>query len=932
MEWRGRGAGRSLSVATLTLAALSLALMISGCAPLRLPAIDPSGDHVFLPCNQSTSLNTGFGSCLSRLPRPAFKRPEPAPPASVLGGPVGGPPLDLPPAAQPCNPTAVDPQAPCAVSRRLHDQSLGVLLHQKVAHHLHKLGHHDPVVPRGTPGELCLTPTRLVAPVGTDVILAAGLCGEDGHLVTKQPIEWMLSQDSVGQIIEVGEPASSHATWRLHSRPREGCKLGVNYAINTSTIRDQILTRGTPSQRDDLRLLSGQAWISVSSPSEGETYVTSLVPDGDNWDQRRRTATIHWVDAKWAFPDPVALRVGQRHELVTTVVRASDGLPVEDWIVKYELVSGPSLAFVQSGGPVAEVRTDPQGLARVLVDASTTQTGVSVVKIDVVRPPRGAEPRLKVGDGQVSLQWTAPALALRCQGPATVAVGGVASYQLTLTNPGNLPADNVRLTVELPAGFETLNAAPVPTQQFPERLLWEVERLAGGQTFVAVINCRATRDGDVRIQSLAEGDGGLSASDSCATQVARPSLDVSMERVDLPAGAAGDAAELAEVGQLVTYGITVRNTGTAPLSNVTIREVFPPQLQQRLGLTSPIERLISADAQQPGVLLPGQEANIELQFQVLAPGRHCHQLTATAAGGQQAFVERCIQAAPAERRIVPRLEIHKQGPPTAIVGRTVQYVIEVTNSGDAPLINVNVADQYPPSLRPVQATAGNRSLPGDLRWILPRLEPNQTQRFEVVCECVAPDPAAVNRGVVTAQVYGTNVDVPAEVAEVTTRIVAAEAPAGAGALGPGPAAPAAPVGPAAPPPAAAGPAPVGNLRVSVTALANPVAVGQPVEYVVVIHNDRNVPDQSVGLQLTLPQGFELVQPVRGPSGLRSQQAGLLTFQPIVELRAGESLQQNPYRITLRPTQNAPPQARVVAQVISLLSPNGVVAETVTSVQ
>ena len=50
---------------------------------------------------------------------------------------------------------------------------------------------------RGRCGQLLLTPTRIVAPVGGEVILLAGVCGKDEYLVTNEPIEWMLSPKSV---------------------------------------------------------------------------------------------------------------------------------------------------------------------------------------------------------------------------------------------------------------------------------------------------------------------------------------------------------------------------------------------------------------------------------------------------------------------------------------------------------------------------------------------------------------------------------------------------------------------------------------------------------------------------------------------------------------------------------------------------------------
>ena len=49
-----------------------------------------------------------------------------------------------------------------------------------------------------------MTPARIVAPVGAEVVVLAGICGNDGYYAMNQPLEWILSNDSVGQFIEVG--------------------------------------------------------------------------------------------------------------------------------------------------------------------------------------------------------------------------------------------------------------------------------------------------------------------------------------------------------------------------------------------------------------------------------------------------------------------------------------------------------------------------------------------------------------------------------------------------------------------------------------------------------------------------------------------------------------------------------------------------------
>ena len=99
----------------------------------------------------------------------------------------------------------------------------------------------SPVAYRGP--ELTITPVRIVAPVNTEVVMAAGICSPNGYYVMRQPLEWMLAQDGVGQIVAVGHESPHNASYLLRSSPQ---KLATNYArAHTSTI-SQVLDRGTP--------------------------------------------------------------------------------------------------------------------------------------------------------------------------------------------------------------------------------------------------------------------------------------------------------------------------------------------------------------------------------------------------------------------------------------------------------------------------------------------------------------------------------------------------------------------------------------------------------------------------------------------------------------------------------------------------------------
>ncbi len=249
-----------------------------GCKTLRLPAIDPNGGRIFSGGSTTFVSPHGPGS----------------------GYPMQGPVYQAPPEPKKCV-----HGSPMGANQMGHDCKLCLGKHQTKS--------EDPSEVRGRCGELLLTPTRIVAPVGGEVILLAGICGKDGMLVTGEPIEWMLSPESVGQIIEVGDDAKGQQPgfwFTSTSIDPKVEKLDVDFARGRTSQEPGMITRGTARRDDDLPIRKGQTWLSLSSPSEGVSKVTVMAPDSDAWDKRRQTATIYWIDASWDFPKPQLVTSG----------------------------------------------------------------------------------------------------------------------------------------------------------------------------------------------------------------------------------------------------------------------------------------------------------------------------------------------------------------------------------------------------------------------------------------------------------------------------------------------------------------------------------------------------------------------------------------------------------------------------------------------
>ena len=267
----------------------------AGCAQLRLPAIDPSGQSIFLP--QSTPLVGPFSS-----PDAVFPSAQALPQAGTCNPPqpYGWSPITTAPTAETgglftglgsriWNPltsaTGGPPAAPPQPLVPVPEYGGGLAQPPVPA----PIGNRNFLVGSGSPrpgydGTFTITPARMVAPVGSTVILRAGICDEDGYLVMRQPIEWSLSPNSVGSIVDVDKTAKR--LWRhLFHKPPE--KQSGDYAVGLTSTVPQMLDRGTLDPNDDIWLMRGQTWMSVTSASEGATHVTSVAPSVNGWNERK---------------------------------------------------------------------------------------------------------------------------------------------------------------------------------------------------------------------------------------------------------------------------------------------------------------------------------------------------------------------------------------------------------------------------------------------------------------------------------------------------------------------------------------------------------------------------------------------------------------------------------------------------------------------
>lgn len=884
----------------LNLGWLALLSSTMGCARFQLPAIDPNGSSIFLPLPNTTQLTLpslhGHNGQPGIIPQPAFASPA-MPPPCIDGS--------------------------CATGTKhklLHQHKLG-----------HKLDRHFPS--QGKAGEIQLTPTRIVAPVGGEVVLLAGICGPNGYLVKRQPLEWMLSPDSVGTFIEVGDDSKGHliSSLAFHRAPKVE-KLDVDFARGRTSNKETLIDRGSADCKDDIQLKEGQTWLSISSPSEGVSRITVLAPDSDIWDRRRQTATIYWVDAQWEFPQPLIAQSGNTLQFVTRVNKSENLVPAEDWIVQYTIVDPSVATFLPpTGSNVARIKVNSSSQAIVQVVAPLDANGqpargTTPILIDVIRPamPSDNMPEIVLGSGQTFATFSSPGLNLQAFGNDVGTVGEQLTYVASLGNPGDMPAENTTLIVNIPVGMRPVSAVPQPSNSTNTGLRWEQGALDAHRQLDVSVVFQAIQPGTFDVTFQAAAAGGLQALSSVRTEIVEASVDLRFEPTQ--------GAAQAEIGQAVEFAIDVKNTSRQTITDLRVVIASDPGLPELETQTNQVEKSIS-------YLQPGSTSPLAINFVVRQTGQQ--RATVKVYSGENLLAEKTVSVLGVEPRPKqPDIGLTIEFPQQIRVGETVDAVIMLRNPGEVKLTGLNVELQWDAALRATAVDRENfprmrfgvdgRSADWSAQDLLPPLSSNSgdmVRSMRMSFECLAPVPQGALRARATAAegvsaegskafqaIAGTvspPVSPPGTSPPVTPPSVS---PPGSGSTV---------LPPVNPPPT--GPTPgsqarTGNWEIQLNDYGDPTVVGRNIRYVVTIRNNQNSLDRNAQITITYPQGtnFVTVRSVFDGSEIGKQFGAnnSVTFAPINSVRAGEEV-----KYVFELNFDVPGQKIIGASVVSDGQPN-----------
>jgi uncharacterized repeat protein (TIGR01451 family) len=476
-----------------------------------------------------------------------------------------------------------------------------------------------------------------------------------------------------------------------------------------------VLDRGNDDPSDDVHLTRGQTWCVITSPIEGETYITAYAPGIYDWSKHKVFATKLWSDVKWECPKPATNPIGTSHEFVTRVAKHSDNSPLAGYAVTYTIKDGPA-GTLGSGGQSQTVMTDAQGLAKVTLKQTKPSEGTNNIDVEIVRPETAqcCKPAVKIGSCRTSKTWLGPKIAIDKNCTPTAMVGDSVTYTITVSNPSQIDATNVVVTDTIPTGITYVSSTPSGTAS-GATVTWSLGTIKGGAS--ATINVQAKAAAKGKFENCAEvrADQNLQAKDCCTTVVTEACL-----KLEKKCPAEVTACDPIE------YVITVRNPCEGTAKNVKVTDTLPAGLTTTDGKTAVTSSV--------GDLGPGQAKEIRFQVKAAKPGKYDNKASATADGGLTA------DAACSTTVRQPVLEVAKTGPQTRFVGRPASYDITVTNKGDTVAKGTTLVDPLPAGTEFGGASDGGRLEGGRVVWSLGDIQPGQARKVTLTVKANQPGP------------------------------------------------------------------------------------------------------------------------------------------------------------------------------------------------
>lgn len=320
---------------------------------------------------------------------------------------------------------------------------------------------------------------------------------------------------------------------------------------------------------------------------------------------------------------------------------------------------------------------------------------ISSPEIKAEKTPTTEMPAVAAANKSVDMEI--PSVLVRLAGPADIPVGRKGDYELIAKNTGSIPLNGAIIRMDIPKGVSSEIDAAMKGQTESETLedgslaiVWQVSELAAGQTQKLPVKLTAAEAKNFAIAM------------EWTVMPQNGELLVNVQKPDLQIGLEGPAEVAFGVPQM--YRLKISNPGTAPAENVVLNLSAEPYGSN----SSPL-----------GTIDPGTNRVVEVELTFQQKGKL--KIKAEAVGDN-------LKAGSEVDVVVHQamLEASVQGVENEYVGATVEYKLDLTNSGDTASENVIAQIELPDGVKVTQLPTGARLSGKNLLWDINSLNAGQT--------------------------------------------------------------------------------------------------------------------------------------------------------------------------------------------------------------
>jgi uncharacterized repeat protein (TIGR01451 family) len=280
------------------------------------------------------------------------------------------------------------------------------------------------------------------------------------------------------------------------------------------------------------------------------------------------------------------------------------------------------------------------------------------------------------GSTVMKAQVREPKLSIAAKAPDKVSVGELTTVVFYVSNPGDYPAENVKLAISLGAGLEC--------ERGPKALV-ELNTLPAGETREVKVPCIARAAGPQRCEATAEGGGGLKSTAAAALTVVQPKLEMQVV-----------GPKLRYLDRKAVYAVKLTNTGDAPASGVIVTHHVPAgfkYLAEDVNVKhDPDARTVSWEI---GEIGPGQGLELKCELLAIRSGEFAHKIVAS--GDRGAKAEGSVTTK-VDGLSAVAMQVSDSDDPVE-VGAETTYEIRVANTGSKDETSVKLVCTLPPQLK-----------------------------------------------------------------------------------------------------------------------------------------------------------------------------------------------------------------------------------------